>query len=146
MITYRAIVPSAVIKDIYALLHAHWLELEQGLADGPSPNVELYRACEQAGLTVALGVFDGDTMVGYAVAFVSRHPHYDVTYAQHDSLFVQREYRLGRVAMNLKQKMEQACKERGAKFIAWHAKCDSPFDRLLSKMHPKEESVYVKEL
>lgn len=147
MITYRDIVPSEVMPDIYALLHAHWLETEKDVSIGPAPSVEMYRACEDAGLTVAIGVFDDDVMVGYAVAFVHRHLHYDLIASAHDSLFIDKKYRNGRIGLTLIRLLEVASQEKGAQFIAWHAKKGSAFDKLLSRMnyHP-EEIIYRKEL
>jgi GNAT superfamily N-acetyltransferase len=147
MITYRNILPSQVMPDIQALLHAHWLETEESLSDGPAPSIEMYQACEDAGLTVAIGVFVDEDMVGYATAFVHRHLHYDVIHAQHDSMFLLQQYRSGRVGFTLMRMMEIACKEKGARFIAWHAKVGSTFEKLLiARRIAKEESIYLKEL
>lgn len=147
MITYRDIVPSQVMPDIYALLHAHWLETEKDVARGPAPSIDMYKACEDAGLTVAIGLFDDDVMVGYAVAFVHRHLHYDLVAAQHDSLFIRQDHRNGRNGINLIRHLEAACLAKDAQFIAWHAKKGSPFDKLLARMgYIPEEIIYRKEL
>lgn len=147
MITYDTIVPSEVMPDIHALLHAHWLETEMDVAPGPAPCVEMYKACEDAGLTVAIGVFADGAMVGYAVAFVHRHLHYDLVCGAHDSLFIKKEHRNGRVGLELIRRLEAACADKGAQFIAWHAKSGSAFDKLLCRMrYQQEEVIYRKEL
>lgn len=133
--------------QIEALGQLHKAETEAHLHDQPCVlNRTLYDALFAAGVLVCVGVFADGCIVGYAVATVAPHPHYDLTAAQHDSLFIHPDYRAPRLALRLVESVEAECKARGALFIAWHAKPGTPFARLLEHRAHLEEYVYTKEL
>jgi GNAT superfamily N-acetyltransferase len=146
MITIRPVVPTEVLPEIKALMAAHWRETESSIGDGPDPQAELYKAGEDAGVVVAFGAFDGETMVGYVTVFVTSQMHYGFLCANHDTLFVHKDYR-GRTGIALVRAAEKESALRGAKFIAWHAKIGSAFEQLLRRMnYPSEEIIFRKEL
>lgn len=133
--------------QIEALGQLHKAETEAHLHDQPCVlNRTLYDALFAAGVLVCVGVFADGCIVGYAVATVAPHPHYALTAAQHDSLFIHPDYRAPRLALRLVESVEAECKARGALFIAWHAKPGTPFARLLERRAHLEEHVYTKEL
>lgn len=132
---------------IEALGQLHKAEVEADLHDLPCVlNREMYDTMHAYGALVCVGVFDGSNIVGYGIATVSPHPHYQLIQANHDSLFIHPRYRTPRVALRLIEAVEQACKAKGAAFIAWHAKQGSPFEQVMRKRAKPEETVYIKEL
>ena len=90
------------------------------------------------------GLFDDDALVGYGGIFVSRHHHYNVIVARHDTLFVLKKYT--RHIFKLVDAMQDAAKESGAEFMFWSAKSGTAFDKWLSKRYNQEEIVYLQEL
>lgn len=137
----------ALYDEIEQLGQLHKAETEAGLTDLPCVlNRALYDALHATGALVSVGAFDGDRLIGYASAFVSAHPHYALTAAQHDALFIHPGHRTPRLALRLIEAVEAECKARGAAFIAWHAKTGSAFARLIAARARLEESVYIKEL
>lgn len=146
MIEIREFRPSEHQDSIRALMFDHWHETEDKFEDEPAPNFESYKALEEAGFVVAFAAFDGEVMVGYAVGYVLGHMHYPITHAQHDSLYLKKEYR-GRTGLKLMSKLEEACGGKGANYIVWHAKVGSAFDRILRRLHGEpEENIYRKVL
>lgn len=136
------------IDKVGDLVRSHWQETEPGLTDdGPAPCIASYEKLEKLGCTIAFGAFDGDEMVGYCVAFTVPHLHYGFMYAQHDVFYLRPDHRKGSLALRLIRLTEQAAKERGARFIAWHAKPDSKLNKILSRTgYVVEEVVFKKEL
>ena len=90
------------------------------------------------------GLFDDDALVGYGGIFVSRHHHYNVIVARHDTLFLLPKYT--RHIFKLVDAMQDAAKESGAEFMFWSAKSGTAFDKWLSKRYNQEEIVYLQEL
>lgn len=141
--------PSPELYDeIEALGQLHKAETEAHLHDQPCVlNRTLYDALHNTGALVSVGAFaDDGRLIGYASAFVSAHPHYALTAAQHDALFIHPDHRAPRLALRMVEVVEAECKARGAAFIAWHAKPGTPFARLLERRARLEEHVYTKEL
>lgn len=140
--------PSPELYDEIERLGAlHKDEVEAEVTALPvSVNRDLYDVLHAQGALVCVGAFDGDALVGYASAFVSAHPHYALTAAQHDALFIHPDHRAPRLALRMVEVVEAECKARGAAFIAWHAKTGTAFARLLAKRARLEEFVHIKEL
>lgn len=140
--------PRQLYDDIEQLGQLHKAETEAGLTELPCQlNRALYDALHEAGGLVSVGAFaDDDRLIGYASAFVSAHPHYALTAAQHDALFIHPDHRTPRLALRMLERVESECKARGAVLIAWHAKHNSAFARLIAARAEPEETVYIKEL
>lgn len=137
------------IGQVGELLREHWLELAKNKdLMVLKPDVALYEAMEQAGVILALGAFDGDTLVGYSVNLVSKHLHYaDLSYAQNDVLFLAKSHRQGRTGYRLIQATEQAAKARGVQMLVWHAKQNTPLETLLPRLgYGVQDILYSKEL
>lgn len=126
------------------LAQGHWQETEAHLSDTPPKlSRETYEALDERGSLIAIGAFDGERIVGYAVAFICEHAHYGTLYAAHDSLYIAPEYRVGRTGIKMMRAVEEEAKARGATFIAWHAKPQSTFHQLLQRLgYAEEEVVY----
>lgn len=148
MVDIREIVATEHMGAAAELARAHWAETEAGLMpEGPSIAVDLYWALEKADALVAFGAFDGAELVGYSLAILGPHLHYNVLYAQHDLLFVRADHRRGTLGLRLKDITEVAVKARGAKFVVWHAKPGSAFNTILERTgYIVEETVYRKDL
>lgn len=97
-----------------------------------NPDIETYRKLEASKVLLALAVYMDDVLAGYSITFISPHLHYkDLICAHNDLLFLQKQYRNGKVGLALMQETERLAKERGAKMILWHAKNDTPLAKLL---------------
>lgn len=141
----RAISVPEHLGAITDLLREHWAETEHDVIDtGPAPLVEGYQLLENAGISVALGAFEGDVMVGYCTAMVAPHLHYSVLYAAHDALFVRADRRNSTIGLRLINAMRRECKARGVQFMSWTAKPGSTFGQILQKQGcVEEEIVYI---
>lgn len=137
-----------LIDHISALTVGHWQETEAGFSDrAPDPDRIMYDAIAAAGGLVSYAAFDGEQLIGYASAFVCRHPHYPMVIAQHDTLYLHPEHRKGTAGVRLMKALEEEAKERGAERMLWHAKGGSTFEHILQgRGCHTEESVYCKEL
>ena len=113
--------PVVINRDLYDVLHAH-------------------------GALVCVGAFDGDALVGYAVALLSPNFHYRMTTAAHDVLFLHRDYRKPRMALRLIDAVEAECKARGAQLMVWHAPIGGAFERILKTRANPIYTQFFKEL
>lgn len=147
MATIREINMLDYLHQASELARLHWQETEAHMSDsGPDLQVEAYRSFQDAGLILAFGVFDGETLVGYCIAILCPHLHYGFLYAHHDVLFLKREYRKGATALRLVSLVHRAAQERGARYVTWHAKLGSAFHRILEHSATPEETIFMKEL
>lgn len=139
---------SDYIHRVKALTTAHWEETEKHFAPNlPEPEVAMYDALEKAGCIVAFGAFCDNEMIGYSIAFVSKHLHYSVPYAHHDMLFLRKDFRNGMTGLRLIEMTESAVRDKGARFFVWHAKKDSAFSKILERRgYFLEDIVYRKDL
>ncbi len=135
------------VDEMVKLSHEHWAEVEQGLCseDRISPNMPAYYACSENNSLMCYGAFDGDKMVGYASAIMSRAMHYDMQLAVHDLLYVKPEYRKGSTGIRLMRAIEDEAKRKGAEKFFWVAKSNSIFNKILVKLKV-EETIYSKNL
>lgn len=132
----REIVASEWIERAWPLLEEHYAEL----ATAPEimllkPDVERYQALEAAGNIFAIGMFDGDHLVGYSVNILARNLHYgDLLMAQNDLLFVTRSHRKGMTGVRLIAATENMARAKGAEMMLWHAKPGTTLDRMLPRL------------
>lgn len=130
-----------------ALVHAHWVEV--GHLQGHEPTIGLsgFRALEQVGMLLLLGVFVSGELVGYSATVVAPHLHYALVTADNTALFLLPEHRRGRVGLSLLAATEGAARAKGARYFTWHARPGSALDRILSRTRGKVQDVsYIKEL
>lgn len=110
--------------DSYALLRKHWEEI------GHYPDIPLevdevkYAQMEAAGmLRIYTARVDGMILIGYAVFIVSNNPHYASSkQASQDVLFVDPDWRLGRVGIRLVKFAEQMLVGEGVQVVMHHVK------------------------
>jgi len=111
------------------------------------PNVELYKALENANSLISIVAFDGDRIIGYSVSFVSPNLHFsDLLLCSNDVLFVTKEHR-GNVGLKLMRMTERLAKERGCGMILWGTKPNTPLAGILPRLKYKvQDIVYSKEI
>lgn len=138
-----------VIDLSTALQQEHWEEIARNkhlmvLA----PDVNKYRAIEQAGKLFAVLAYDGDEMVGYSVNILDNNLHYrDLVQAQNDVLFVKQSHRAGRLFMRLREATLRMAAARGARLMLWHAKQETPLADILPRLGCKvQDIIYSEEL
>ena len=132
---------------IEALGALHKAEVEADVT--PLPPVAhrgIYDTLHEAGMLVPVGVFDGDAMVGYAIATISPNPHYDTITAQHDVFFLHPDYRKPRLALRMIEALEAECKARGATLFCWHTPIGGSFEKLVRLRAKSYYIMYFKEL
>ena len=137
-----------LLDQIGELAVCHWQELETEFSDRvPEPDRNVYDAMAAAGGLIAFSATLDGVVVGYASAFVCRHPHYDMVLAHHDTLYLHPAHRNGSTGLRLMKAIEQEAFARGAERMMWTAKLGSAFERiLLGKGYQVEETIYCKEL
>ena len=137
-----------LLDQIGELAVGHWQELETDFSDRtPEPHREVYDAMAAAGCLIAFSATVDGAVIGYASAFVCRHPHYDMVLAHHDTLYLHPAYRNGSTGLRLMKAIEQEAFARGAERMMWTAKPGSAFERILQgKGYRAEEIIYCKEL
>lgn len=137
-----------LLDQIGELAVCHWQELETEFSDRvPEPDRSVYDAMAAARGLIAFSATVDGAVVGYASAFVCRHPHYDMVLAHHDTLYLHPAHRNGSTGLRLMKAIEQEAFARGAERMMWTAKPGSAFERILTgKGYRAEEIVYCKEL
>lgn len=145
-ITVQPVDHREIMEQIKSLTVGHWQETEAGFSDSePNPCAEVYDAMAAVGGLVAFSAMDGGEVIGYASAFVCRHPHYDMVIAHHDTLYLHPEHRAGTAGIRLMKALETEAARRGAVRMLWHAKPGSAFDNILiAKGYHVEETIYCK--
>lgn len=134
-------VESLSVSDLEAqaapLLEAHYAELGK-----PDPSIcwNAYRKLADIGMLVSLGAFVGDSLVGYALAFVmERHLHYDFGTVHVDLFYVakhERGLRDGRevtIGDMLRAELKREARRRGASKVYWRAKPGSAMENWLCR-------------
>lgn len=137
------------IDKVSDLLRLHWEEVARHKdLMVLNPWTEKYQALEENGMTIALGAFDDDHFIGYAVTFVMPHMHYkDLIIGSNDIIFLHKDYRASRAGLMLIKETERLAKDMGVKLMLWHAKSGSTFDSLLSrKGYGVQDIIYSREL
>ena len=101
-------------------------------AMGPAqPDRESYKLYDSAGLAHAIGVFDGDRIVGGTIVLVSIMAHFSRKGAVTESLFLLPEYRHRGVGLRLLQEAKAIAKECGAPGLYISAPAQSRLEKLM---------------
>jgi GNAT superfamily N-acetyltransferase len=152
MADIREILISDYLADLGPLFAEQQAEVGEDRAIGlplvPDPDVERYTMLDDTGMTLALGVFDGDEIVGYSNNVLSGSLHYrGLIVCQNDAIYLRSDYRRGTLGLRLMRETERLARERGADMIVWHAKPDTNFERVLSRRkYAIQETVYTRAL
>lgn len=86
------------------------------------PDTQSYEAHEAAGELEILTVRNDGELIGYCLAVVRRHKHYNCLCAFEDSYFLHPDFRGGGTASKLIDRMNEVCRRRGAVKIYWMTK------------------------
>lgn len=140
----REITATDHIASAWPLLEAHRIEL----STNPDlmklkPDLATYLRLEDNQALLSLGVFDEEgEIIGYSVNIIASNLHYsDVVMCQNDVLWLHPDHRFGPLGLRLIRETERRAKERGCHMILWHAKMDTQFMALLSKLGYRVQDV-----
>jgi len=111
-----------------------------------SPDYDLYYKIEGAGGLHMVTARKGGTLVGYYVAFVSKHPHHkEHLFATNDFVFVEPSCRKGYAGVGLFKYAEKSLAELGVSVVVINTKAHAPFDNLCEYLgYSSEERLYSK--
>lgn len=120
------------IEGLSPLLAMNWEETGFGMP--LDPQWLMMDEYQQAGAMFALGVFDGDRIVGYSSAFLTPHTFSASLFCCHsDALYVLPEYRSTGAGARLIIETELIAKARGANRMLWHTRAGTPLAAVLEK-------------
>ena len=133
MTTYCVEPFSAARPEMEQLLEAHWRELGRDQDDprfALKPDWDTYAALEALGQILMVVVRIDGVMGGYYIGFVRRQLHYVGSLAlTTDVFFLQKEYRQGRIGLELFKEVEKAAVARGVDKIYLGCKSAEELDR-----------------
>ena len=86
--------------------------------------------------------------IGYSLNLITYHLHYaELKYTQNDVLFVKKEFRGGRLGLQLIKVTEDHARSIGCKMMLWHGKENTALSKLLPKLkYGVQEIMFSKEL
>lgn len=119
-----------------SLLLRHWEEIAARDITGPlDVNREMYEAMDAAGMLHITTAREAGELIGYAVYFLTPHPHYRaLRTAEADVFFLAPEQRKGLTGPRLLRTAERVLAERGANVIVQKVKtahdCGAVFRRM----------------
>lgn len=134
--------------ELYPLLEKHWNEIAQ-FKDFPlAPNWKLYDVLENQGLYKMFTARCEGKLIGYVSYTLQGHHHYATTlHAMDDVLFVDPEYRTGRLGLELIKFAEQELRKYGAKVIYHHTKAAHNIGKLFEHLdYELTDLIYAKKL
>ena len=138
MPTIREILISDYLADLGPLFAEQQAEIGEDKAIGlslvPDPDLERYEMLDEIGLGMALGVFDGEEIVGYSSNLVAPSLHYrGLMVCQNDAIYLHPAYRKGTLGLRLIRETERFARERGADMIVWQCKPNTSLHALLAR-------------
>ena len=130
------------------LLLAHWQELAHFKDIPLKPRWDAYERLSDAGQLLAFTVRDRGALVGYAAYLVTPSMHYGILQAQQDVIYLDPEYRRGRIGLNLIRYSEGVLRSKGVELIYQHVKLAHPqLGRLLEHTgYTLMDQIWVKRL
>lgn len=134
-----------VRRDGATLFADHVAESEPAMVAELSPNWERYLEVEAEDQLIVIDARSRGVLIGYAVASLFRHPHYDLVVCQQDLLFVHKEWRHERVGLHLINRLRKEATARGAHHMLMHAKPDTTLGTLLPRLGFNLEELVFKE-
>lgn len=129
-LTYQVEAFADAWPDAQELIQLHWREIARDQETIPlEPDLEFYRAIDQAKALLIVTARDGGTLVGYHASLIRPHMHYrNSMTAFTDLFFIHKDYRSGRNAWRLFRKVEQELAARGVQRM--FASCKLSLDLL----------------
>jgi len=136
-----------VLNDMTWLWDIHWQEIALDKAKVPlNPDVDTFRALEDAGLLLIVTARDGEKMVGYHVSIVRPHLHYKHSLSAYaDMYFIHPDYRQGMTGVRLFKYLEEQLRKKGVERVFQSTKLHKDVGKLFERLGYKEtERLYVK--
>lgn len=147
MITYQVEQYTSAIDEMKELYQEHWEEIA-GDKDviKLNPNYETYAQMASLGFIHLVTVRDEENLVGYHLSLVYPHLHYmDSLTAFTDIFFLKKEYRKGRVGINLFKYMEHSLRAKKVQKIYMGTKLKLDIGNLLERLgYTPIERLYTK--
>lgn len=113
----------------------------------PVEKITAYAAIEQSGAFQGYGAFKGDMLIGFVAVLTPIIPHYGVSIAVTESMFVGRAYRKGGAGIKLLRAAERHAREAGAPGIMVSAPTGGPLAEVLQRVGYRETNrVFFKEM
>lgn len=137
------------LEESKQLLKDHWEEIAKNKDKiALAPDEEKAYLMEANGFLLNAVAYDEDKMIGYTLIVITPHFHYkNDKFAHVDLLFLDKEYRKGKVGLQLIKISEELAKENGASILTHHAKPDTALEKLLPRLDYKlAEIIYSKML
>ncbi len=138
---------NVVRHEVDELVHKNWEDTgfsKHGLK--LNPDWDVYEAIDRAGLLGVYTVRKQDSLIGYLVVVVRKHPHYkDHIFASNDILFIDKEHRKGLVGYFLVKYVVEDLKKLGASVLMFNTTVDKPYDPILNRLgFEPAEKLYMK--
>lgn len=149
MLSFRPI----TVKEFFGSAESEKLMSEYMAESGnpflpKKPNLDYYRAAEEAGAFKAVGAFSADRIVGFGSFVLTVIPHYSTVTASVESIFLAKDFRAGAAGLRLINAVSKAAKESGAKGIYWGCRSGSRLETLFDRVprFSRMNSVFYEEL
>lgn len=147
MITYQVEKWKDALPEMEPILIKHWREIALGHDKVPLDIArDRYQALCDSGILHVVTARDDGVMIGYHVALITPHLHYNSTiHGMTDVYFILPEYRKGFVGIKLFKFVEKDMKERGVKKIFTGTKKHLDMGRVLEHLgYTATETTYTK--
>jgi len=131
------------------LLEKHWEESAKNKSIMVlKPDLEKYKTMDKMGKLLGVFAYYDGAVVGYSVNVLDYHLHYsDLKVCSNDVLFLDKEFRDTPLGLRLMKATKEEAKSRGARLMLWHAKQDSPLDKILQRKKLNvQDIIYSEEL
>lgn len=128
-----------LLEEAMPLLREHWKEVALYQSDVPlSVDAGFYKSLASKGSVLCLTVRVQGRLMGYAVFFITSHPHYqELQVFRNDVIYLHPQYR-GKTAIVFIRECERACMARKipgrVAMLTWHAKLSNTFSSLLTHL------------
>jgi hypothetical protein len=137
--TELTFLPESIVtmrSEVGALFDLHWQEIaENKEALQVDVKWSTYETLERVGKLVAIAARRGSILVGYFIAVVDSHPHYQrVIFANEDIHFLHRDYRIGLNGKKLIEAAMAEARKRGAEFMTGREKIAHPHSALWKRL------------
>jgi hypothetical protein len=137
------------VEEIRELAKPHWEEVASMKGKrNLDIDEDFFLKTEQNGQLLCLGLFIEGKLIGYSVNILARDTHdKSKLICNNDALFILKEHRNGRGGVLVIKETEKEAKALGAFAVIWHAKPNSPLDKLLERMeYGIKDFLYMKEI
>lgn len=136
------------VDKMFDMFEQHRIELSKYKDMVLNPDMDTYMGMQRQNQLLVITANDGDEVVGYAVFFLLKNPHYsDFLYAHQDIFYVTPHRRASRIAIRLNKFCEEELAKRNIDVIVHHAKLTNNFGRFMeSQGYNCIEKIYAKRI